>query len=48
MTEQTAEDIDMLWRAYETEKTVAVRNRIAACRSGGSPQQRLFRTVGRD
>ena len=29
MTEQTAEDIDMLWRAYETEKTVAVRNRIA-------------------
>ena len=29
MTEQTAEDIDMLWRAYETEKPVAVRNRIA-------------------
>ena len=30
MAEQTAEDIDMLWRAYETEKTVAVRTRIAA------------------
>ena len=29
MTAQPAEDIDALWRAYETEKTVDVRNRIA-------------------
>ena len=29
MAEQTAEDIEALWRAYETEKTVDIRNRIA-------------------
>ncbi len=29
MAEQTAEDIDELWRAYAAEKTVDVRNRIA-------------------
>ena len=29
MAEETAEDIEALWRAYEKEKTVAARNRIA-------------------
>ena len=29
MAEQSAEDIEALWRSYETEKTVDVRNRIA-------------------
>ena len=29
MAEQTAEDIEALWQSYESEKTIAVRNRIA-------------------